>query len=292
MIRRLLGDERELVTNLACDGHACFIDAGQLEQVLLNLAINARDAMPDGGTITVSTSVEELSSGSPVLGAELPAGRYCVIDVADTGHGMDATTMSRVFEPFFSTKAHGNGLGLATAHAIIARARGRLSVASEVGRGTTFRIVLPWVERDEPVVATPVESAPSHGSGLVLIAEDERGLRRAIARGFERAGYRVLAAADGNEAIALAEGAPHAIDALVTDISMPGMRGTELARRLRERMPELPVVLVSGQRDAEVSAREVGGPQRFLAKPFSTDALLRCVAELLEQTSSAAGEHD
>ncbi|MGH7418125.1 MAG: ATP-binding protein, partial [Candidatus Rokuibacteriota bacterium] len=280
MLRRLIGEDLALATELAPDLGAVRVDPGQVEQVLVNLAVNARDAMPDGGRLTIRTANVDVAEAG-----ERPSGPYVLVEVADTGIGMDPGTLTRVFEPFFTTKERGKGtgLGLATVYGIVRQSGGRIAVSSTAGAGTTFRIHLPRV--DAPVEAArevvPV-SAPAAGTETILVAEDEQMVRVLMRKVLEQAGYTVLLASGGAEALQLAERHAGPIHLLVTDVVMPGMNGRELARRLVERRPETNVLYISGYADDAVERHGVLDPgTAFMQKPFSPSALARRVRDVL-----------
>ena len=262
-------------------------DPTQLQQVIVNLAVNARDAMPDGGRIVITARNRQLDAAQAArLSAPAP-GAYVEIAVADTGVGMDAAIRSRIFEPFFTTKAQGKGtgLGLATVYGIVQQSAGAIGVDSEPGRGTTFRVWLPSSgtpsEHEERTDAHAAES----GRECVLLVEDEDAVRRWMARTLRERGYTVIEARDGVEALACAEAQGSAIDALATDVDMPRLSGIELARHLSVRRPDLRVLFFSGS-----SQERLEGPDscvegsRFLQKPFSSEALLGALRGLLEAT--------
>jgi len=281
MLRRLIGEDLALTTELADDLGAVRVDPGQVEQVLMNLAVNARDAMPDGGQLTIRTANVEMEESG-----DLRDGRYVRIDVADTGTGMDAATLGRVFEPFFTTKERGKGtgLGLATAYGIVRQSGGQIAVSSAPGAGTTFRIHLPRVDAPvEAARAAPPVTAPAAGTETVLVAEDEQIVRVLIRKVLEQAGYTVLLAGGGAEALQLAERHAGPIHLLVTDVVMPDMNGRELARRLLERRPDTKVLYVSGYADVAVERHGVLDPgTAFMQKPFSPSALARRVRDVLD----------
>jgi len=281
MLRRLIGEDLAFATELAPDLGAVRADAGQVEQVLVNLAVNARDAMPDGGALTIRTMNVEMPQSS-----DLPAGRYVAIEVADTGVGMDAATLARVFEPFFTTKERGKGtgLGLASVYGIVRQSGGHITVSSTPGAGTTFRIHLPRVDApvDSAREARPV-TAPAAGSETILVAEDEQIVRVLIRKVLEQAGYTVLLAGGGVEALQLAERHTGRIHLLVTDVVMPGMNGRELARRLVAARPETKVLYLSGYADDAVERHGVLDPgTAFMQKPFGPSALARRVRDVLD----------
>jgi signal transduction histidine kinase len=281
ILRRLIGSEIELVTLFGSDAGNIMIDQAQLEQVMLNLATNARDAMPRGGRIALATAGVRLETGDP---SGLPAGDYVSIEVSDTGAGMTPETAARVFEPFFTTKdiGQGTGLGLASAFGVVQQANGRITVASQPGKGTCFRILLP--RTSEPPAKAAVEAVlPAddlRGTETVLVAEDEPLVRDLIRRALWERGYRVLVARDGEEALAIARAHTGVIEALVTDVAMPLMAGPELARRIRDLCPGIRVLFVSGYRDDPRIAEGVGASAEFLGKPFTTEELATRVRRL------------
>jgi len=285
MLRRIIGEDISLVTDLSPGIESVRADPVQLEQVIVNLAVNARDAMPEGGRLALTTRAVRLDA--PLPGRTGPGpGAWVKISVSDTGVGMDGATQERIFEPFFTTKekGKGTGLGLSTAYGIVKQSRGFIYASSEPGRGATFDVYLPSVhetpaQRDvEP--EPPVLSAT--GSETILLAEDEDALRALNRRILESHGYRVLAARDAEEASALArrEGT---VDILVTDIVMPGASGRQLAGRLLADRPRLKVLYVSGYSDGTAGAEGGLDPGvNFLQKPFTTETLLRRVRETLD----------
>ena len=274
MFARILGEHITLVTELAPDLASVMADPGQLEQVLLNLVVNARDAMPAGGTLTISTGNGAASDGG---------GQVCLA-VTDTGEGMTDEVRGRMFEPFFTTKPQGkgSGLGLATVYGIVERAGGTIAVVSEVGRGSRFAVTLPAVDAVE---APPVSDGAPHlrGAEVVLLVEDEPGVRRLIERGLTSHGYAVLAAADGEAALRLEADHRGPIDLLVTDVVMPGMTGRELADTVRARRPTTRVLYISGYTDDEVVRHGVvAARDAFMQKPFTPLGLLTRVRALLD----------
>ena len=291
MFRPLLGEDIRLVTNLRPGVGGVQVDRGQVEQVIMNLALNARDAMSGGGRLTIETSEVTFTQGQAYrqVGIDLPAGDYVMLVVDDTGHGMDAATRARIFEPFFSTKAtaENNGLGLAVVYGIISQSGGYVWVESEPGEGASFTICFPRVpiESDEP----PVErrTAAARGSETVLVVEDEESVRTLAGRVLAEAGYSVVVARDGREGLALVEdGAP--VDIVLTDVVMPVMGGRELRDRLRAGRPDLPILFMSGYTGTDVlrrGLRDTGVP--FLQKPFSPDSLTRKVREVLDARADA-----
>jgi CheY-like chemotaxis protein len=259
------------------------VDPGQLCQVILNLAVNARDAMPRGGTLTLETSEVERESTD----GEVPSGRYILLTVSDTGTGMTPEIQARIFEPFFTTKStgKGTGLGLSVADGIVKQSGGHITFDSAPGRGTTFKIYLPAV--DDKCPAAPLQSVLSErvgGSETILLAEDEQRVRAMTAMTLETLGYRVLQAASGEEAMRLAEEAREKIDLLMTDVVMPGMSGRELADVLRARDPDLKVLFQSGYTgDVVLRHDNLHAEEAFLQKPYRLNALAKKVREVLEK---------
>jgi PAS domain S-box-containing protein len=261
-------------------------DPGQIEQILLNLALNACDAMPQGGTLSIETANVTLTREYTKLkaGVRVQPGRYVLIAVSDTGHGMTRETLSRVFEPFFTTKpvGQGTGLGLATVYGLVKQAEGYIWVYSEPGLGTTFKIYLPVIPSGEPVTPEP-EHQPTLGAGeLMLVVEDEPDVMKMAVRSLREAGYTVLEASSGREALEIIMEAGERLRVVVTDVIMPAMSGRDLASQIAEIRPALPVIFMSGYTDEDVIRRglmERG--RRFIQKPFSPDALAREVHEAL-----------
>jgi PAS domain S-box-containing protein len=288
MLRRLIGEDVALDLRLAPDTGAVYLDAGQLQQVLMNLAVNARDAMPLGGRLTIETGAADVEREEPALPAPLAPGRYVRLAVRDTGTGMSPEVLSRIFEPFYTTKepGKGTGLGLSTVYGIVTQSRGHLRVDSAPDRGTTFELFFPRAGAAAPT-PTPARRVPAHGGAeTVLLVEDDAMLRRLAEATLERAGYRVLAAASGADALRLAAGrgaSDGAIDLVITDVVMPGMPGPALAQRLEAAHPGIRVLYMSGYAD-DTMARHGVSEERvsFLAKPFTPDELTRRVREVLD----------
>jgi PAS domain S-box-containing protein len=286
LLPRLIGEDIELVVRASSDLGTIRADASQMEQIIMNLAVNARDAMPSGGKLIIETQNIELDyyyrEAHPIV---LP-GRYVLLAVSDTGTGMDAETQAHIFEPFFTTKEQGKGtgLGLATVYGVVKQSGGFIWVYSELGRGTTFKIYLPRV--DESTAAATPASTPSQvlrGTETVLLTEDEQDVREVAREFLESAGYKVLQAPSGEAALTLAQEHAGTIDLLVTDMVMPGMSGQELARQLRGKRKELRVLYMSGY--SEHATREAAKSEgsAVLAKPFSRSALLRTAREVLQK---------
>jgi len=287
-LRRRLGEGIEIVTDLDPLAGAVHADPGQLEQVLTNLVMNARDAMPQGGTITIETRNAELGEEHMRrYPYRVQPGAYVRLVVRDTGHGMDEATLARIFEPFFTTKepGKGTGLGLSTVYGIVKQSGGYIWAESEVGKGTRFEIYLPRVEAPadtgRPTVAP---SAARGGRGeIVLLVEDEDAVRALARRILERGGYTVLEASHGEEAIRIADGFDRPIHLLLTDLTMPEMSGRELAERLVVRRPEMRVLYMSGYTEDDVVRRGIlGHGAVFLEKPFTPETLGRKVRETLD----------
>jgi two-component system, cell cycle sensor histidine kinase and response regulator CckA len=284
MLCRLIGEDVSLKVTPAPDLGTVRVDVGQLEQVIMNLAINARDAMPKGGELSIETSNVELDPEYAAGHPPVEAGRYVVLTVADTGVGMDAATKRRLFEPFFTTKelGKGTGLGLSTCYGIVKQSGGHIWVYSEVGRGTVFKIYLPRV--DGVVDSPQARALTGHldGSETVLLVEDDRRVRSALTRILESHGYRVLVATDGAEAAAVAEGHNGSIDVVVTDVVMPRSSGPEIAEVVRRRFGAK-VLFMSGYTEHAALHRDSMPPgQSFLQKPFSPSALLAKLREVLD----------
>jgi CheY-like chemotaxis protein len=261
-------------------------DCGQVQQVVLNLAVNAQDAMPNGGTMTIETADVELDEQYAALHAGVTPGPYVVLTVTDSGTGMSPDVLQHLFEPFFTTKeeGRGTGLGLATVHGISARNGGSVNVYSELGRGSSFKVYFPRVGDAATLAETPVPPpAHAHPRGeTVLVVEDATGLRELTKRLLETQGYTVLAAANAAEAIRLFTEAP-SIDVLLTDVVMPGRSGPELTKELIERRPGLKVIYMSGYTEESIVQHGVLMPGiAFLHKPFTSGVLGRKIRDVLD----------
>jgi PAS domain S-box-containing protein len=292
MLRRLIGEDVELRTAQAPDIGAVRADPGQLEQVLINLAVNARDAMPRGGRLTIETANADLDDG---YAAGVAPGRYVMFAVSDTGTGMDPETQTRLFEPFFTTKekGKGTGLGLATVYGIVKQSGGYVSVYSEPGHGTSLKVYLPRVDAPIEPISSPYQPSGSlRGSETILVVEDQEEVRKLTCRIVEARGYRVLVAANGAdalrvsqelEALRVAGQAAGRIDLLLTDVIMPGMSGREVALLLGPAHPNMKVLFVSGYTDESIVHQGILEPGiAFLQKPFTVEALARKVREVLD----------
>ncbi|MCX6360173.1 MAG: response regulator [Armatimonadetes bacterium] len=288
MLRRLIGEHIDLVWKPAQDLWPVKADPSQIDQVLANLSVNARDAMPGTGTLTVETANITADAACSLLTSDALPGDYVMVSVNDTGHGIDADTMQHIFEPFYTTKAfgEGTGLGLATVFGIIQQNAGFVNVTSEPGRGTAFRIYLPKSAAIPPAVAPAPGATQQPGSGeTILLVEDERAIRVSTERLLERLGYRVLAAGAPAEALLLAQEWHQTIDLLLTDVVMPEMSGRELATRLLELRPGLRCLYMSGYTASVIAQHGVlDEGVRFLSKPFTRDALARGVRAALDDT--------
>jgi PAS domain S-box-containing protein len=286
MLRRLIGEDIEFRTVLAPDLGAVRADPGQLEQVIMNLAVNARDAMPHGGKLTVETINADLDDAYAQAHVPLVAGRYAMLAVSDTGIGMDTQVKAHIFEPFFTTKekGKGTGLGLATVYGIVKQTDGYIWVYSEPGQGTSFKIYLPHVAAaPEPPAPKPLVPASLAGSETVLLAEDEEAVRNFTRRVLAAHGYTVLTAADGQEALHLAEQHAGPIHLLLTDVVMPNMGGRELAERLVAARHDTKVLYLSGYTDDAIVHHGVLEPGiAFLQKPFTLQGLARKLREVLD----------
>jgi CheY-like chemotaxis protein len=276
-LSRTLGEHIELVVDLAPRPMVVRMDRGQLEQVLVNLAVNARDAMPLGGTLTIEARPSELGSDYAMLNPELRPGKYVQVVVSDTGSGMTRDVLQHAFDPFFTTKpkGEGTGLGLATVYGIVTEAGGTVTLYSEQGLGTTVNLYLPALRSNPSTYEADSGAVTGPGEGrVVLIVEDEEGIRKVAERILGRNGYVVLAASTGAEALELA--ASHRVDLLLTDVVMPQMSGPELAAQIRAIVPQLPVLYMSGY------SRGVLEPQGaveegvgLVQKPFTEQVLMQ-----------------
>ena len=289
LIPRLIGEDIELLLNCEEKLGTIRADASQMEQVIMNLAVNARDAMPEGGRLMIETSNVELDARYGAAHPMVQPGRYVLLAINDTGCGMSAEIQAHVFEPFFTTKekGKGTGLGLATVYGVVKQSGGFIWVYSEVGKGTSFKIYLPRI--DEPVEKTetqqPLGQIPK-GTETILLAEDEQDVREVAREFLESAGYRVLEARDGAEALRMSAAESDAVDVLVTDMVMPGMTGQDVARQLQQRHAGLRVIYMSGySAQAAGEAAKTKGSAVVLTKPFSRSAILRAVRDVLKDSA-------
>jgi CheY-like chemotaxis protein len=285
MLQRLIGEDVELRQHLAPDLGNVKADPGQLQQVLMNLVVNARDAMPKGGKLLIETTNAELTEQYAEQHQAVHPGRYVMLAVSDTGTGMTPETKARVFEPFFTTKevGKGTGLGLSTVYGIVKQSDGYVWVYSEVGRGTTFKIYLPRVEQQATEMAPRREPGTLVGTETLLLAEDDETLRSLATEALTKLGYTVLAAGNAPTALALAAGHNGPIHLLITDVVMPGPSDRELARQLVELQPDTRVLYISGYTDDAIVHHGMLEPGlAFLQKPFTPVALARKVREVLE----------
>ncbi|HYU35239.1 MAG TPA: ATP-binding protein, partial [Thermoanaerobaculia bacterium] len=291
ILRRLLGEDIVLGLDIDPATGLVYADFGQLEQVLLNLIANARDAMPEDGRLTIRTASMELSEENQL---RLPPGSYVTLTVTDTGVGMSPEVLARLFEPFFTTKerGQGTGLGLSTVYGIVRQSGGEIQAESAPGAGTTFTIYLPQADaaRDEPELP-PVESRAPAGSEVVLLVEDEDNIREPATEVLEANGYSVLPARDGAEALQIARRHPGPIHLMITDVMMPHMNGSRLVETLHTLRPETRVLYISGYPEDAVAKHGALVPRhRFLQKPFSPGTFLTTVREVLESTQEQTPE--
>jgi CheY-like chemotaxis protein len=288
ILRRLISANVKLVTRLAPAPVAVWADRGQIDLVLVNLAVNARDAMPDGGTLEIATDTVTLDAARVGGRPGRRPGRFVALTVSDTGHGMDEATRARIFEPFFTTKevGKGTGLGLATVYGVVEQSAGFIEVDSRPGQGATFRVYLPAAETAPAASAAPAPAAWPRGDETVLVVEDEPEVRSLTRRVLELSGYTVLEAGNGIEALALARGLDAPVPLLLTDVVMPEMGGPELAQELVRLWPGLKVLFMSGYSDGPLGSRFLVSPSApLLQKPFSPAQLAGAVRTLLDQAA-------
>ncbi|NLE59288.1 MAG: PAS domain S-box protein [Planctomycetes bacterium] len=286
MLRRLVGEDVELSLDLAPDIAPVLLDPGQIEQVILNLVINAREAMPDGGQLTIGSANVMLNEQEALAFSKLGAGAYVELSVRDTGIGLDAETRAHIFDPFFTTKEMGYGLGLATVYGIVAQSGGTITVESTPGAGTTFRVYLPALNQSAPRQAAPtVEETPRGGHEAVLVVEDEEGVLNMICRALREKGYTVFPAAHGEEALQILRERPGAIQLVLTDVVMPGRaNGRQMVEALQALSPGLKVLFMSGYPGETIAHHHVlDDGLSFIAKPFTMAALLRKMRDVLDE---------
>jgi hypothetical protein len=287
MLRRLIGEDIELRVSLWPEGAHIEGDPSHITQAILNLAVNARDAMPEGGRLTVETAMARLDETYARTHLGVRPGDYVLIAVSDTGHGMDAETRRRIFEPFFTTKkdGKGTGLGLATVYGTVKQSGGEVWVYSEPGNGSTFKLYFPAVAGRGAAAGAAVPAAAAGGTETLLVAEDEDGVRELLAAMLTKSGYKVLAAANGQEALRLSAAHSGPIHLLVTDLVMPGMSGRQLATAIQAARPGTRVLFLSGYTaNAAVQNGVVQGGEHFLAKPFTGEDIEGRIRRILDET--------
>ncbi len=285
ILRRLIGEDIELVSVNAADLWRIKADRSQIEQVILNLAVNARDAMPRGGKLTIETENVEFDNSQARLPVVLTPGRYVMLAVTDNGCGMDSETQAHIFEPFFTTKekGKGTGLGLATVYGIVKQSGGYIWVYSEPGQGTTFKVYLPRVEEGlTPQEVREVSQNIPRGTETILLVEDEQGVRDLAREYLEISGYKVLVAENGAAAVKAASEHKGAIDLVMTDVVMPGLSGSELTKRIEAIRPGIRIMYMSGYTDQAIVHHGILGPDIvLLQKPFTLNALAHKLREAL-----------
>jgi two-component system cell cycle sensor histidine kinase/response regulator CckA len=286
MLRRLIGEDIAVQLGLEETELRAVVDAGQFTQVIMNLAVNARDAMPGGGVLTIETRAAEIGEEYAAVHPEVQAGSFVEVAISDTGSGIDPAVLPRIFEPFFTTKGpgEGTGLGLSTVYGIVRQSNGHIAVYSELGRGTTFRVYLPRIfEAPAPVEVKPA-AAPRRGTETVLLVEDEPELRKLTRTILASAGYKVLEAANGGAALLACEQATPEIALMLTDVVMPGMSGPDLAARLAPLRPKMRVLYMSGYTDrAAIASKALGSGLDYIQKPFTPSALVARVRAILDR---------
>jgi len=290
MLRRLVDDSIRISMVLSPSAVNIKADPNQVQQILLNLVVNARDAMPRGGVVTIESQKVTLDSAKAEMKLDLKPGRYAVIAVSDTGSGMDEATRARIFEPFFTTKAagEGTGLGLSTVFGIVQQSGGSIWVYSELGRGTTFKIYLPSTEENPTFAAEPSAATETSSEGVILLVDDDEQLRHMADSALARAGYKVLNADSPTEALRLAKEYPGDIDVLLTDVLMPVMSGRELATQLLQQRPSTAVLYMSGYTENSIVHHGVLDPGvDFIPKPLTPSRLLTALREVLAKRSAA-----
>ncbi|GEM_PF-957980 len=290
MLRRLIGEQIELITHFHPSPEQIRVDRGQIEVALMNLVVNSRDAMPKGGSLTIETSKAEINTPLDIVQPDMKFGNYAVLRVRDTGIGIDKEVQQHIFDPFFTTKekGKGTGLGLSTVYGIVKQSEGYINVESEVGKGSVFEIFLPTIESQvkslKPVSnITPV----SNGTETILLVEDDAGVRRLARLSLKLNGYTVIEAEDADTALSLCLDYKDKIDLLVTDVILPGENGRELAAKLTKKRSDLKVLYISGYTDDTVALQEIYEARTpFLAKPFTPETLCRKVRDLLDLSSN------
>ena len=288
MLHRLIGEDVILTTRLDPMTGIIQADAGQIEQVIVNIAVNARDAMPSGGHLTIETRSMRMEEGHLGIEDDVPPGNYAMMAITDTGSGMNQETQARIFEPFYTTKekGHGTGLGLSTVYGIVKQSGGEIALYSEPGSGTCFKIYLPKAHAaSESSIVEASTPAPVCGSETILVVEDEAALRDLVANGLKRCGYSVFQAPDGPTALEkFGRGDNGPIDLIVTDVIMPRMNGKEMVSRLKTAHPEAKILYISGYTDDAIVNHGVLAPGTpFLHKPFTLDQLIHKIQTLLNE---------
>ena len=289
MLNRIIGEHIRLRIAPGLQLSRVRADGGEIEQIIMNLVVNARDAMPNGGNLWVETANAELDQQYMARHMEARPGRYVMLAVTDSGIGMDVATREKIFEPFFTTKdeVHGTGLGLSTVYGITKRARGAIDVYSEPGKGTSVKVYLPRVEGSESM-PLPEAVQAARGTETVLLLEDEEAVRNIVKATLEAQGYNLLVAASGAEALHLAQSYAGPIDLMITDVVLPELNGKEVARRLHKKRRETVVLFMSGYTDVTLNDTP-GGRVHFIGKPFTPAALNRKVRELLDSRAASHG---
>jgi CheY-like chemotaxis protein len=285
MLQRLIGEDIKLVTRMQPALGQIKADAGQIEQVVLNLVVNARDALPQGGMITIESRNATLDETYATKHFSIPAGDYVMLTVSDNGIGMDAQTQEKIFDPFFTTKdvGKGTGLGLSTVYGIIKQSNGNIWVYSEVGKGTTFKVYLPRVDEVAPDQSVSVPGLMP-GSETILLVEDEQLVRELTEEMLQECGYLVMTASDGEAGLLLSQQFAGRIDLMITDVVMPRMSGRELAEQVAILRPETRVLFMSGYTDDSIVRHGILEEDvAFLQKPFSPELLAAKARELLDQ---------
>jgi CheY-like chemotaxis protein len=288
LVQRLIGDDVTITFNPGSGLGLVKADRGQLVQIIMNLAVNARDAMPHGGALIIETANVEFDASEAQLNPEQRQGPYVMLAIRDTGFGIDKATQARMFEPFFTTKAigKGTGLGLSVVYGIVKQSGGFISVSSELGHGAEFRIYLPAVlEMPSPILYSEPQPVPG-GCETVLLVEDEPALQQKICEVLQNAGYRVLSAADGAQALRLALEEARPIQLLLTDVVMPNVSGPRLAERLRTTRPDTKALYMSGYPDMGEGSEALRSQPNFIQKPFTQEELLRRIRKVLDSNTA------
>jgi two-component system cell cycle sensor histidine kinase/response regulator CckA len=286
MLRRLIGEDIELITVLGSSLAPIEMNPGNIEQVIVNLAVNARDAMPDGGKLILETTHVELDEAYASLHAGMKPGIYVMLAITDTGHGMSPEIQSKIFEPFFTTKevGKGTGLGLSTVYGIVQNHHGHIWVYSEEGRGTIFKIYFPVASDQEEPLVTPEEISVLKGDKNVLLVEDDESVRRLGKMILDKAGFRVFEAKDGREALKMANTLSEKVDILVTDVVMPHLSGRQLAEQIKKMIPDIKVLFVSGYTNQAFAHNDdLRDGNAFLQKPFTAEGIIKKIHEVFQQ---------